>query len=99
MIPVSFHTLGIDTTPTIDLTIDTGVIPTIGLEAIQIVKISDIKKKIEQEIIQTVDQTTEDLAGIINKIDHKITHKIETQILKTDKDTIPSHLIGIITFF
>ena len=36
-------------------TIDTGIIPTIGLEATQILEINAIKT-IDREIIQTIDQ-------------------------------------------
>ena len=41
------------------LTIDTGIIPIIGIEAFQIVEVSDIRT-IDREIIQTLDQIMKD---------------------------------------
>ena len=76
-------------------TIDIEIIPTIGVEATQTVEINDIKTN-DREIIQTINQMIKDLITTIIKIDHEITHKIETQTITIDKETILSHLIGII---
>ena len=79
---------GINTIQTINkeihLTIDTGIIPTIGIEITQIGEINGIKT-IYQEIIQTIDQIIKDLTTTVIKIDHEITHKIETQTITLDK--------------
>ena len=99
MIPVPTQALGIDSIQMIDqeihLIIDTRIIPTVGVEATQIIEINDIKT-LDHEIIQTTDQLIKDLTSTTIKIDHKITHRIETQNLTIDKETIPSRLIGII---
>ena len=97
LIPVPTRTLGIDTIQEIHRTIDIKIIPTIGIEANQIVEINDIKT-IDRKIIQTIDQIIKDLTTTIIKIDHEITHKIGTQTITIDKETILNHLIGIIHF-
>ena len=100
MIPVPTQTLGIDIIQLIDHethhTIETGIIPTIEIEANQIVEISDTKTT-DGEIIQTTDQIIKDLTTITIPIDHEITRKIEIQTITIDKGIIPNHLIGIIT--
>ena len=77
LIPVPIHTLEKDTSPMIDQeihrTIYIEIIPTIGIEATQIIKINDIKT-IDHEIFQTTDQIIKDLTTTIIKIDHEITH-------------------------
>ena len=75
----------------IHLTIDTGIIPTKRIEAIQIVKINDIKI-IDQENVQTIDQIINDPNTTIIKLDHEI----GTQVITKDKETFPSHLTAII---
>ena len=99
LMPILIHTLGIDTNPMINqeihLAIDIEFIPTIGLEATQIVEINDIKT-IDREIIQTIDHIIKDVTRTIIKIDHETTHKIGTQTLTIDKETILNHLIGTI---
>ena len=64
-------------------TIDIKIIPTIGIEATQIIEISDIKT-IDHEIIQTTGQITKDLTTTIIQIDHEITHKKGVQIMTND---------------
>ena len=78
------------------LTVETGIIPTIGIEATQIAEISDTKTT-DQEIMQITDQIIINLITITIKRDHEISRKIEIQTTKIDKETIPNHLIGIIT--
>ena len=99
LIPVSIHTLGIDTIPMIyqeaHRTMDIEIMPTIGIEATKIIEINDIKT-IDHDIIQTTDQITKDLTTTIIRIDHEITHKLGTQIITIDKETTLNHLIGII---
>ena len=81
LIPVPTQALGTDSIQMIDqeihLIIDTRIIPTVGVEATQIIEINDIKT-IDHEIIQTTDQLIKDLTSTIIKIDHEITHRIET---------------------
>ena len=77
----------------IHCTIDIDIIPTIEIEATQIIESNDIKTK-DHEIIQTTDQITKDLTTIIIKIDHEITHKIGIQIITIEKETTLNHLIG-----
>ena len=85
---IPIHTLGIDTFTMIDqethCTTDIEINPKIGIEATQIVKISDIKTK-DREIIQTIDQIIQDLTTTIIKIDREITHKIGIQTTTIDK--------------
>ena len=71
-------------------TIETGIIPTIGIEATQIVEISDIKTT-DQEKIQTTDQIIKDLTTTFIKIDHEITRKLENQgnMIKVENDYEP----------
>ena len=99
LIPVPTHTLGLDTIQMIDqenhCRADIEIIPTIGIEATQIIKTNDIKI-IDHEIIQTADHITKDLTTTIIKIDHEITHKKGTQIITIDKETTLNHLIEII---
>ena len=76
-------------------TIDIENIPTIGLEATQIIETNDIKT-IDHEVIQTTDHITKNLTTLTIKIDHEITHKIGIQMITIDKETTLNHLIGII---
>ena len=94
------QTPGIDTIQTIDhethLTIEIGINPTVGIEAIQIIEISAITTT-DQEINQTTDQNIKDPTTMTIKIDHEITHKIKTQTTTINKGIIPNLLIGITT--
>ena len=94
-IPVPIHILGLDIFQIIDLetlcVIETAIIPTIGMETIQMIEI-DIKIFIHV-IILTTDQTIKDQITI--KRDHAIVHRIEAQVITTDKETTPNHHIGI----
>ena len=63
---------------------DIEIVPTIGIEATQIIEINDINT-IDHEIIQTTDQITKNLTTTIIEIDHEITHKIVIQIITIDK--------------
>ena len=98
LIPVPIHNLGQDIIAMINQeihrTIDIETIPTIGVEATQIIETNDIKT-IDHAIIQTTDQITKDLTTIIIKIDHEITHKTGIQVTTIDKETTLNHLIGI----
>ena len=95
----STHALGLDTIQMIDQethrTTDIEIIPTIGIEASQIIETNDIKL-IDHEIIQTADHITKDLTTTTIKIDYEITHKKRTQIITIDKETTLNHLIEII---
>ena len=98
LIPVSIHILEIEI-PMMDQefhhTKDREIIPTIGIEATQIIEINDIKT-IDHEIFQTTDQNIKDLTTTIIRVGHEITHKIGTQIITIDKEITLNHLIGII---
>ena len=94
------QTLGIDTIQTIDhethLTIEIGINPPIGIEAIHIIEISAIKTT-DQAINQTTDQNIEEPTTMTIKIDHEITHEIKTQTTTINEGIIRNLLIGITT--
>ena len=100
MVAVLIQTLGIDTTQTTDHKthhiIETKIILTIEMEAIQIIEISIIKTTYREKI-HTTDQIIKDPMIIIIKIDHETIHKIEVQTITINKKFIPNLLIGIIT--
>ena len=77
------HTIGIETTPIIEI------------EVIQTTE-TRITRTIDQGITHIIDQTITDQMTII-KTDHGTIHKIEIQVIKNNIEIIPSHHIGIIT--
>ena len=97
--PVPNQTQGIDNIPTTDhethRTTEIETIQTIGEEVTQTIEIRIIQTT-DHGIIPIIDQTIRDQMITI-RTDHEIIHETEIQVITADKETILSHLIGIIT--
>ena len=76
------HTIGIETTPIIEI------------EVIQTTE-TRITRTIDQGITHIIDRTITDQT-IITKTDHEIIHKIDTQVIIIVIEIIPNHHTGII---
>ena len=74
--------------------LETDIIPTRGLETIQMIEIINIKI-IDHAIILTTDQTIIDQNIITIKVEHATIHRTEIQVITTDKKTTLNHHIGI----
>ena len=72
-------------------TIRTGIVQSIGIEAIQNIKIN-VSLTIDQEKIQTSDHITKDPIIITIKIEHEIAPKIRIQTITINNEIIPNLL-------
>ena len=98
MIPVPIQILDTDNIQMIDLETlhikEIEIIPTIGIETTQMIKIINIKI-IDHAIILTTDQFIKDQNIMIIKIDHAKIHRTDYQVITADKETTLNRHIGI----
>ena len=76
------------------LIIEIEIIPTIGIEIIQMIETKGIKTLVHV-IILTTDQSIKDQIVTTINIDHAITHKTEIQTMTINQETTLNHYIGI----